>query len=130
YGAGGVLETVVPPGDAEPPTGLYFERQTVEGVIDGIRRFEDDPGRFEPKLLRRRAEAFDRPLFKERVERYLLERVALRGRCCRRTRISSSSSCWPATSCWWPARGSSPTRCSSTRSPRRSVARCRDCRRT
>jgi len=81
YGAGGVLETVVPPGDAEPPTGLYFERQTVEGVIDGIRRFEDDPGRFEPKLLRRRAEAFDRPLFKERVERYLLERVALRGRC-------------------------------------------------
>ena len=67
FGQGGALETVVPPGGAEPPTGLFFARQTVEDVIDAIRRFESDPGRFEPKLLRRRAEAFDRPLFKERV---------------------------------------------------------------
>jgi glycosyltransferase involved in cell wall biosynthesis len=81
YGQGGALETVVPPGKAEPPTGLFFARQTVEDVIDGLRRFEDDPGRFEPKLLRRRAEAFDRPLFKERVQEYLKARLAEHGRC-------------------------------------------------
>jgi glycosyltransferase involved in cell wall biosynthesis len=80
-GQGGARETVVAPGGAEPPTGLFFARQTVDDVIDGLRRFEEDPGRFDPKSLRRRAEAFDRPLFKERVERYLLERLAERGRC-------------------------------------------------
>ncbi len=81
FGEGGALETVVPPGAAEPPTGLFFARQSVEDVIDGIRRFEDDAGRFEPKLLRRRAEAFDRPLFKERIQGYLRARLAEHGRC-------------------------------------------------
>jgi len=81
FGRGGATETVVPPGGAEPPTGLFFARQTVEDVIDAMERFEADPGRFEPKLLRRRAEAFDRPIFKERVERYLRARLAEHGRC-------------------------------------------------
>jgi hypothetical protein len=31
---------------------------------------------FEPKALRRRAEAFDRPLFKERIQAYLETRLA------------------------------------------------------
>ena len=81
FGQGGALETVVPPGGAEPPTGLFFARQTVEDVMDAIGRFEADPGRFEPKLLRRRAEAFDRPLFKERVHAYLRARLAEHARC-------------------------------------------------
>ena len=76
FGHGGATETVVPPGGAEPPTGLFFARQTVEDVIDAMERFEADAGRFEPKLLRRRAEAFDRPIFKERIERYLRTRLA------------------------------------------------------
>ena len=80
-GQGGARETVVPPGGADPPTGLLFERQTVDGLIGAIREFEGDPGRFEPKALRRRAEAFDRPLFKERVKSYLDARLAEHGRC-------------------------------------------------
>src|SRR5262245_7075947 len=76
FGHGGARETVGPPGGVDAPTGLFFERQTVDDVIDAIRRFEADPGRFEPKLLRRRAEAFDRPLFKERVQDYLRARLA------------------------------------------------------
>jgi glycosyltransferase involved in cell wall biosynthesis len=74
FGRGGALETVVPPGGSDPPTGLYFERQTVDDLIAAIREFERDPSRFEPKALRRRAEAFDRPIFKERVRQYLAER--------------------------------------------------------
>ena len=75
FGAGGARETVVPPGEGEPPTGLFFEHQTVEALVDAIRRFEASAHQFEPKALRRRAEAFDRPLFRERVHAYLRARM-------------------------------------------------------
>jgi len=75
FGEGGARETVVPPGEGEPPTGLFFARQTVEDLVDAIRRFEASAHQFEPKALRRRAEAFDRPLFRERVHAYLRARV-------------------------------------------------------
>ena len=75
FGAGGARETVVPPGEGEPPTGLFFEHQTVEALVDAIRRFEASGHLFEPKALRRRAEAFDRPLFRERVHAYLRARM-------------------------------------------------------
>jgi len=75
-GQGGALETVVPPGSSEPATGLFFARQTVDDLADAIRRFEAGVQTFEPKALRRRAEAFDRPRFKERFERYLSRRAA------------------------------------------------------
>jgi glycosyltransferase involved in cell wall biosynthesis len=80
-GQGGALETVVAPGEADPPTGLFFARQTVDDLVEAIREFEEDPGRFEPKALRRRAEVFDRPIFKERIRSYLDGRLAEHGRC-------------------------------------------------
>ncbi|HET8578781.1 MAG TPA: glycosyltransferase [Methylomirabilota bacterium] len=80
-GQGGALETVVGPGGAEPATGLFFERQTVDDLADAMRRFESGAYRFEPKALRHRAEAFDRPLFKERVESYLAACLRERARC-------------------------------------------------
>jgi glycosyltransferase involved in cell wall biosynthesis len=76
FGEGGARETVVPPGEGAPPTGLFFARQTVEDLTDAICRFEASAGLFEPKALRRRAEAFDRPLFRERMHAYLQARVA------------------------------------------------------
>ena len=81
FGAGGARETVVPPGEGEPPTGLFFEHQTVEGLVDAIRRFEASAHQFEPKALRRRAEAFDRPLFRERVHAYLRARMEAPTQC-------------------------------------------------
>ncbi|MGH7399308.1 MAG: glycosyltransferase, partial [Candidatus Rokuibacteriota bacterium] len=75
------LETVVAPGGAEPPTGLFFDSQTVDALVDAIRRFESGHYRFEPKALRRHAEAFDRTLFKERVHAYLKARMQEYGRC-------------------------------------------------
>jgi glycosyltransferase involved in cell wall biosynthesis len=80
-GHGGALETVVPPGGEDPPTGLLFERQTVDDLVRAIEELERTPGRFEPKALRRRAEAFDRPIFKERVRSYLEARLAGHRRC-------------------------------------------------
>jgi glycosyltransferase involved in cell wall biosynthesis len=81
YGQGGALETIVAPGGQEAPTGLFFERQTVDDLVGAIRALERDPGRFEPKALRRRAEAFDRPIFKERIRHYLAERLEGRRAC-------------------------------------------------
>ena len=80
-GQGGALETVVGPGGGEPATGIFFERQSVEDLAAAIQRFESDSPRFEPKALRRRAEAFDRPLFKERIEQYLAARLVEHARC-------------------------------------------------
>ncbi len=80
-GEGGALETVVPPGGSEPATGIFFDRQNAGDLVAAIRRFESGSLRFEPKALRRRAEAFDRPLFKERIERYLASRLAERKPC-------------------------------------------------
>jgi glycosyltransferase involved in cell wall biosynthesis len=79
FGQGGARETVVAPGGAEPPTGLFFADQTVDALVDGIRRLESGQYRFEPKALRLRAEAFDRALFKERIHAYL--RLAEHGGC-------------------------------------------------
>jgi len=81
FGEGGARETVVPPGEGEPPTGLFFARQTVEDLVDAIRHFEASAHQFEPKALRRRAEAFDRPLFRERVHAYLRARMEAPTRC-------------------------------------------------
>jgi len=75
FGRGGVLETVVPwePGN-DSATGFLFSEQTVEALVDAIRRFEANAHRFNPKTLRARAEAFDRPLFKERVAAFVARR--------------------------------------------------------
>jgi glycosyltransferase involved in cell wall biosynthesis len=76
HGEGGARETVVPPGEAAPPTGLLFARQTVDDLVAAIARFEAMEDQFDPKALRRHAETFDRLLFKERVHRYLEARLA------------------------------------------------------
>lgn len=70
-GQGGALETVVPPGGAAAPTGLLFSRQRADDLAEAMERFESGAIAFEPKALRRHAETFDRPLFKERMDSYL-----------------------------------------------------------
>jgi glycosyltransferase involved in cell wall biosynthesis len=75
YGAGGSLETVRAAGDA--PTGVYFEEQTVESVMDGIVRFEEGEaaGRFDPEAIRGWAAEFGTPVFLRRMREFVLEKV-------------------------------------------------------
>ncbi len=81
-GHGGARETVVPLDDgAEAPTGVFFAEQTVESLVEAIRRFEVNAHRFDPKALRAHAEAFDRPLFKERIEAWVARRWEEFARC-------------------------------------------------
>ncbi len=63
YGKGGALETVV--GSGRHRTGLFFNEPTVDSLVDALKRFHSL--RFDPKVLRRRAEEFSRERFKERL---------------------------------------------------------------
>lgn len=82
YGAGGARDTVIGLDAAdEPPTGVLFAEQTVEALAHAIERGEAHAHRFEPKALRARAEAFDRPRFRERIAAYLDARLAEHARC-------------------------------------------------
>ncbi len=82
---GGALETMVGLDAAEgAPTAVLFERQTVDGLADAIRRFEANAHRFTPTALRARAELFDRSVFTRRLAAWIEARwTELRtGRAC------------------------------------------------
>jgi len=82
HGRGGARETVVPlDGGPEAPTGILFPEQTVESLVETIRGFEANAYRFDPKALRAHAEAFDRPLFKERTAAWVTLRWEEFSRC-------------------------------------------------
>src|SRR5262249_26059442 len=66
--AGGALETMVGLGASDaPPTAVFFHEQSVDSLERAILTFEASAEQFDPKALRARAEAFDRPLFKQRL---------------------------------------------------------------
>jgi glycosyltransferase involved in cell wall biosynthesis len=73
YGAGGSLETVR--GMGARPTGVYFERQTVESVMEGILDFECHEDRFHPLRARAWAEQFGTRHFLDRMRAFILDRV-------------------------------------------------------
>jgi glycosyltransferase involved in cell wall biosynthesis len=58
YGRGGVTETVVPPGGRKDPTGIWFDEQTVECLIEALEEFERLRPCFSPAAARRQALRF------------------------------------------------------------------------
>jgi glycosyltransferase involved in cell wall biosynthesis len=73
--AGGALETMVGLGVPDAaPTAVFFPEQSVDALERAILTFEGAAEQFDPKALRARAEAFDRPLFKQRLGDYIARR--------------------------------------------------------
>ena len=67
-----MLDTVLPlTTGPHPATGVFFARQTVDDLIDAVRRFEAVEERFDPAFLRSHAETFDRPHFRRKLETFL-----------------------------------------------------------
>ena len=66
YASGGALDTVV-----EDKSGVFFECQTVEDVIQAIERFEEIEPLFESQAIRDHAQGFDRDVFRRRVKGYI-----------------------------------------------------------
>ena len=65
-GRGGALETV-----RDGETGLFFDAQEPAALVEAVRRAERM--RFDPAVARMHAERFDRPIFKERLARWILK---------------------------------------------------------
>lgn len=68
YRGGGVRETVV-----EGSTGLFFDDQSADSVIDVVQRFERCAEQFRTEDLTRRAREFDRARFERRFSAFLKE---------------------------------------------------------
>jgi glycosyltransferase involved in cell wall biosynthesis len=60
YGKGGALETIV-----NEKTGLFFEEQSVDSLLDAISRFETRKMEFSPHEIRKNAERFSKERFQE-----------------------------------------------------------------
>src|SRR5205807_6348486 len=74
-GRGGALETMVGLDAADaPPTAVFFPDQSVDALVEAISRFERAVDRFDGKVLRSRAESFDRPVFKQKLGDYIAAR--------------------------------------------------------
>lgn len=81
YGKGGALETVIGYHGGEGPdpgqcTGLFFAPQTADALVDAVRRFEAVEDRFDPASLRRHAETFSAPRFREEMAAFVAEKLA------------------------------------------------------
>ncbi len=64
FRGGGALETV-----EEGKTGLFFNEQTKESLIDILRKF--NPADFSPQYIRQRAEQFDKEIFKDKIKGFV-----------------------------------------------------------
>lgn len=70
-GRGGLTETVLPLGRSGTPTGVLFEEQTVEAVIEAIRQWERHREAFDPHQARRQALRFSRQRYEAEMFAYL-----------------------------------------------------------
>lgn len=66
YGKGAVRETII-----DGVTGLYFGEQSVASILDAVKRFETDPGRFKTAEIRRNAERFSSARFRAELGEFV-----------------------------------------------------------
>lgn len=71
YGKGGSLETVkgkfTNQQIEETDTGVYFDKQTTDSLIESISFFEENYSKFNANNIRRFAVSFDKEIFKENI---------------------------------------------------------------
>jgi len=72
FGRGGATETVVP-----GKTGLFFDEQSVEGLIEAVQRFDDMS--FDPEDAVARAAEFGREIFKAKFKAFVDDALAEAG---------------------------------------------------
>jgi glycosyltransferase involved in cell wall biosynthesis len=76
YGKGGSLETVVDSPDQNSATGLWFSEQTVESIVDAVRRFDTRATPILSSVCREHAERFSIERFRYEFEVYVNTRWA------------------------------------------------------
>ncbi len=69
YQAGGALETVT-----AGMTGEFFEEQNKQGIIAAVKKF--DPSKYNPEILRKHAEQFDKKIFQKKIKEFIENKYA------------------------------------------------------
>ena len=72
YGKGGALETVVGESETatgEGRTGIFFYEHSARAIAESVRAFERLEGTFDPIAIRRHAERFSIPRFRDEILR-------------------------------------------------------------
>jgi len=80
YGRGGALETVIPynqevKAGRETPTGLFFQEQNVDSLIDAVERFGQIEREFDPAAIRNHSLQWDREIFKEKIKKSIIQKM-------------------------------------------------------
>lgn len=70
FGKGGSLETVRPYGVSNP-TGLFFEQQTINHIVEAIQRFEKFETAIEPAFCRNNSLRFSESRFKAEMQSFI-----------------------------------------------------------
>ncbi|HDS1115704.1 glycosyltransferase family 4 protein [Pluralibacter gergoviae] len=73
YGKGGTLETIRPYG-VEKPTGLFFDKQNVNSIVEAVNQFERISDYMEPSFCRGNALKFSTPRFKNEISTYIQDK--------------------------------------------------------
>ncbi|MCL5030222.1 MAG: glycosyltransferase family 4 protein [Bacteroidetes bacterium] len=63
---GGTAETMI-----DNKTGILFDNQNPESIIDAVQRFESAQNNFDPSALSEYAKKFDRKIFEERIKEFV-----------------------------------------------------------
>jgi glycosyltransferase involved in cell wall biosynthesis len=66
FGKGGALETVLP-----GKTGLFYEKQTSESLLEAIQAFEEMESTFDPQAIRAHAETFSKARFQREFKAFV-----------------------------------------------------------
>jgi len=80
YGRGGALETIIPynqdvNASREAPTGIFFQEQNSDSLIDAVERFCEIEREFDPAAIRNHTLHWDREIFKEKIKKCIFEEM-------------------------------------------------------
>jgi glycosyltransferase involved in cell wall biosynthesis len=70
YGRGGVLDTIT------KETGIFFEKQTVDSLMNAVEKMEGEFSHFNAAQLRERSLEFSRQNFREKYENFLISHLS------------------------------------------------------
>jgi glycosyltransferase involved in cell wall biosynthesis len=77
YGKGGALETIKDLNKEKCPTGLFFYEQSAASIVEAIKKFEGNIGKFDYAWCRSNAENFSKKIFRENflscINRYIAQ---------------------------------------------------------
>ncbi len=77
FGSGGVLATQVPTDEAitDKSTAVFFPEQSVNSLIEAVKRFEKIETQFDSQFIREHAEKFDETLFIKNIKAFVEQKV-------------------------------------------------------